>query len=211
MEDQQISLPEPSDEALVTRIIQRDVAAFTLLYDRYVRPVYALAVYMLDSVEAEEIVQEVFLRLWNRADQFNAERGSFKTWFMALARYHIIDELRRRNQQQRLLAAEEVEQLLANTEDPLVDVEKEVWLKEDGQAVLHALQTLPAEQRRVLILAYFGGFSQSSIAQHLGWPLGTVKKRVRLGLQKLRSALRGQRLPIEMRDEPAPHMQSDEP
>jgi RNA polymerase sigma factor (sigma-70 family) len=69
------------------------------------------------------------------------------------------------------------------------DVEEEAWSQEVGEAVLQALQGLPAEQRRALVLAYFGGLSQSSIAQHLGWPLGTVKKRIRLGLQKLRTAL----------------------
>jgi RNA polymerase sigma factor (sigma-70 family) len=87
------------------------------------------------------------------------------------------------------LAAEVIDQLLMKSGISGGDVEEEAWSLEVGQAVLHALQRLPAEQRRALVLAYFGGLSQSSIAEYLGWPLGTVKKRIRLGLQKLRTAL----------------------
>jgi len=196
--------PDPSDEVLVARVVLRDVTAFALLYDRYVKPVYAMAVHMLGSNDAEEIVQEVFLRLWNRAGQYNVQKGSFKAWFMAIARYRILDELRQRSRQQQLMVAEDVNQLLAGLKDPMVDVEKEVWLKEHSEHVLHALKLLPAEQRRALVLAYFGGLSQSTIAQHLGWPLGTVKKRIRLGMQKLRRALAPLRLPVDVEDGPTP-------
>jgi RNA polymerase sigma-70 factor (ECF subfamily) len=75
---------------------------------------------------------------------------------------------------------------LAQAVDGQADVEEEVWLRERGASIVRALRALPAEQRRVLVLAYFGGLSQSTLAGHLGWPLGTVKKRIRLGLQKLR-------------------------
>jgi len=199
--DQHVSQPEPSDKTLVSRVVQRDVTAFALLYDRYGQPVYSMAAHILGRADAEEIVQEVFLRLWNRADQFDASRGSFKAWFMTIARYRIIDELRTRHQRDgRLVAAEDINQLLANTPDPTVDVEKEVWLNQDSQSVRQALQLLPNEQRRALVLAYFGGFSQSTIARHLGWPLGTVKKRIRLGMQKLRAALIKEPLAIELQD-----------
>jgi RNA polymerase sigma-70 factor (ECF subfamily) len=181
--------PNPSDELLAARVVLRDVEAFTELYDRYARPVYAMTAHMLGSTDAEEIVQDVFLRLWNNVDQFDARRGSFKSWFMTIARHRVLDELRSRSQQQRFIAAEATDQVLANAEDPMMDVEREVSSRERGRVVLRALKTLPAEQRQVLVLAYFGGLSQSAIAQRLGWPLGTVKKRVRLGLQKLRNTI----------------------
>src|SRR5919108_4164808 len=179
---------DPSDEALVERVCRQDMTAFSVLYDRYARSVYVLAVTALDRAEAEEIVQEVFLRLWHKADQFRAERGPFGAWFMTIARHQVWDVLRRLHREPSL-AAEAIDQLLVESANSVSDVEEEAWSQEVGEAVLHALQGLPTEQRHALVLAYFGGLSQSSIAQHVGWPLGTVKKRTRLGLQKLRTAL----------------------
>ena len=179
---------DPSDEALVERVCRQDVRAFSQLYDRYARPVYVLAVTVLDRAEAEEIVQEVFLRLWRKAEQFRPERGPFGAWFMTIARHQVWDVLRHLHREPSL-AAEVIDQLLTESGNNVSDVEEEAWSQEVGEALLHALKGLPAEQRRALVLAYFGGLSQSSIAHHLGWPLGTVKKRIRLGLQKLRNAL----------------------
>lgn len=179
---------EPSDEALLERVRQQDVTAFSQLYDRYARPIYILAVTSLDRAEAEEIVQEVFLRLWRKADQFRPERGPFGAWFMTIARHQVWDVMRRLHREPSL-AAEVIDQLLIESAMSVGDVEEQAWSQEIGEAILDALQGLPAEQRRALVLAYFGGLSQSSIADHLGWPLGTVKKRIRLGLQKLRTAL----------------------
>lgn len=179
---------EPSDEALIARVRRQDVSAFSQLYDRYARLVYVVAVTALDRAEAEEIVQEVFLRLWRKADQFQPERGPFGAWFMTIARHHVWDVSRRLHREPSL-SAEVIDQLLMESAISTVNVEEQAWSQEVGEAVLHALQALPTEQRRALVLAYFGGLSQSSIAQHLGWPLGTVKKRIRLGLQKLRVAL----------------------
>lgn len=200
-----------SDEALVARVVQRDVAAFTVLYDRYARPVYVVAVYMLGRAEAEEAVQELFLRLWHKADQFDPNRGSFNNWFMAISRYHLRDQLRRRSLRHRVVAAEQIDQLLTDAVDPNVDVEQEVWQRQRGAALLNALKSLPSEQRRAIVMAYFGGFSQSSIAEHLGWPLGTVKKRVRLGLQKLRAFLGQQKLTSETPSEPVPPVERRSP
>jgi RNA polymerase sigma-70 factor, ECF subfamily len=179
---------DPSDETLVARVCRQDVTAFSQLYDRYARPVYVLAAGALGRAEAEEIVQEVFLRLWRKANQFQPERGPFGAWFMTIARHHVWDVLRRLHREPSL-AVEVIDQLLMESATSAVNVEEEAWSQEVGKAVLHALQGLPTDQRRALVLAYFGGLSQSSIAQHLGWPLGTVKKRIRLGLQKLRTAL----------------------
>jgi RNA polymerase sigma-70 factor (ECF subfamily) len=111
---------------------------------------------------------------------------------MALARNRVLDELRRRGAQQRLRAAVAVEHLLtaaAGDRSGAASVEEAVWRRERGAAVLNALRQLPEPQRRALVLSYFGGLSHAALAAHLDWPLGTVKKRLRLGLQKLRAAL----------------------
>jgi RNA polymerase sigma-70 factor, ECF subfamily len=178
---------EASDKALIELVKQRDVDAFTALYDRYAQPVYALAAHLLGPADADEIVQDVFLRLWDKAEQYDARRGVFRAWFMTIARYCIMDRLKERNQERWPRALDEVEQLLADGTDPATTVPEATWSSQRQAAMMQALQSLPEEQRRVIVLAYFGGFSQSAIAEHLGWPLGTVKKRIRLGMQKLRT------------------------
>ena len=180
---------DPDDEELARRVSIHDRAAFTELYDRYSRSVYALAVHMLGSTEAEEAVQEIFLRLWNKADQFDPARGSFGAWFMSSARHRILDKLRALSRQQRVVIGEAIDELLSNAPDSSASVEDQAWLRLQGNAILISLKDLPYEQRQVIVLAYFGGLSQSAIAEHLGLPLGTVKKRVQLGMQKMRTAL----------------------
>jgi RNA polymerase sigma-70 factor, ECF subfamily len=177
-----------ADEALVARVAQGDEGAFALLYDRYARRVYALAAHMLGVAAAEEVVQEVFLSLWRNAAQFDARRASFEAWFTAVARNRVLDELRRRRREGVVRTVDPVEELLAQAPDPSADPEEEASQRERGTALIEALRSLPAEQRRVLVLAYFGGLTQLAIAEALGWPLGTVKKRVRLGLRKLLAA-----------------------
>jgi RNA polymerase sigma-70 factor (ECF subfamily) len=182
---------QDTDEVLIARLCGREAAALGLLYDRYAAAVYALASHTLGPADAEEVVQDVFLSLWTRAGQYDPRRGPFGAWFMALARHRVLDELRRRGARQRLRAAVAVERLLAGPAAGGASVEEEVWLRERGAAVLGALSQLPEAQRRVLVLSYFGGLSHATLAAYLGWPLGTVKKRLRLGLRKLRSALGG--------------------
>ncbi|HKG24420.1 MAG TPA: sigma-70 family RNA polymerase sigma factor [Thermomicrobiales bacterium] len=191
----------PTDEALVARVARRDVSAFALLYDRYARPVYAMAAHLLGIAEADEVVQETFLRLWQRAGQYDPDRGPFTPWFMAIARHHVRGELRRRGREP-VAAAAEVETVLARAVDPSPDPAQAVWEAVRGEAIRRALRALPEDQRRVLLLAYFGGLSQSAIARTLNWPLGTVKKRTRLAMQKLRVALQ---------DETEPPVGSGEP
>lgn len=178
-----------SDEMLAGMVAARDMGAFGVLYDRYAQPVFAMAGHMLGVHEAEEAAQEIFMRLWHKAAQYDAARGPFSHWFMSIARNHILDKLRARTERQRVMAAEEIDQLLSEAADPHVDVMEQVWQNQRGRVLLRGLQRLPAEQRRVIVLAYFGGMSQSEIAAYLTVPLGTVKKRIRLGLQKLRAAL----------------------
>jgi RNA polymerase sigma-70 factor (ECF subfamily) len=194
---------EASDEFNVARVAaQRDLEAFAALYDRYAHVVHALAAHVLGATEAEDAVQEVFLRLWDKAYQFDSARSRFNTWFMAVARHHILDLLRKRSLQQRLAVGQKIEQVLASQEDPVDDVVERTWLRQCSDVVLRALGNLPPEQRQALVLAYFGGFSQSAIANQLHWPLGTVKKRIRLGLQKLRTALAQQGLLVDSHGQP---------
>jgi len=180
---------EPSDEVLVARVAKRDVAAFATLYDRYARRIYAWAAHVVGSADAEDMVQEVFVRLWDKAAQFDDRRGRFAWWFIAIARHHLTTQLRRRSLQQRIVAADEIERLLADAPDRSAGPDEVAWSHERGADLLRALATLPSEQRRVLVLAYFAGLSQPEIARHTGTPLGTVKKRTRLALQKLRERL----------------------
>ncbi|MGD9893786.1 MAG: sigma-70 family RNA polymerase sigma factor [Dehalococcoidia bacterium] len=181
--------PEFDDEALVARIARGDVAAFMSVYDRYVPAVYALAAHLLGRMEAEDVVQEMFLRLWDKAGQFDPQRGRFRVWFLAIVRHHVVEESRRRGRRHQFAASEEVDRLLVAAVDPDGDIEELAMRRERRTAVLDALKDLPDEQRRVLVLAYFGGLSQSAIARSLSWPLGTVKKRTRLAMQKLRASL----------------------
>jgi RNA polymerase sigma-70 factor (ECF subfamily) len=178
------------DEELAAQVAQGDLTAFSLLYDRYAQQVYAWAAHACGPARAEDLVQEVFLCLWISARQFNERRGPFAAWFLAIARHAIGKELAKLSAEARLRAASEIADLIDDVADASIDVEDEVWRHEQGDILRQALQALPAEQRRVLVLAYFGGMSQTALAKSLGWPLGTVKKRVWLGLNKLRGLLR---------------------
>jgi RNA polymerase sigma-70 factor, ECF subfamily len=181
---------DDSDSTLAARVADGDPAAWSMLFDRYAPSVYAFAAHMLGRDHAEDVMQDAFLRLWRSAGQFDPERGAFSPWFYAIVRHRIQDELRHRRREERLLVASDADELLAETPIPGFDVEELVTQRERGHTVLRALQNLPPDQRRVLVLAYFGaGLTQSAIADYLDWPLGTVKKRTRLGLQKLRAAL----------------------
>ena len=180
---------EPSDEALAARVAGGDVGAFGGLYDRYAARVYAWAAHLLGVAEADDVVQDVFLRLWDKAHQFDPARGRFGAWFGAIARHEIIARARRRGRERRIIAAEEIDELLAQMADPAPSVESRAWSLQRAAELAAAVRDLPVEQRRVIVLAYFGGLSQSEIAVAIATPLGTVKKRTRLALQKLRNAV----------------------
>jgi RNA polymerase sigma-70 factor, ECF subfamily len=120
------------DEALVARVAQGDAGAFSLLYDRYARRVYALAAHMLGVAAAEEIVQEVFITLWRTAKQFDARRASFEAWFTAVARNRVVDELRRRRRERVVRAVDPIDELLDQAPDPSADPEREAAERERG-------------------------------------------------------------------------------
>lgn len=189
MADDDGAFAHEPDEALVARLVEQDRAAFTALYDRYSGMVYAMGGRMVGAARADDLTQEVFLLLWQRAAQFDASRGAFRAWLMTIARHSMLEELRRQGRRKQVAVSDAIEAVLIGADDHAPGIDERVWQSERRDRVRDALQTLPAEQRRVLMLAYFGGLSQSMIATHLGLPLGTVKKRARLGLQKLRAQL----------------------
>jgi RNA polymerase sigma-70 factor (ECF subfamily) len=179
-----------SDEELMQRLAYRDLRAFRALYDRYGRLVYSATYRVLrDAHLAEDMVQEVFLRLWRKPDSYAPSRGRFATWLTSVSRNRAVDEVRSRNRRYRHETAspEEQEREVPATEadDPALTAE----MADQRRLILAALANLPDEQRSTIELAYFGGYTQQEIAQMLDQPLGTVKTRIRLGMQKLRAAL----------------------
>ncbi len=186
---------DPPDEALCARVAERDVAAFEALYDRYRDRVYAWAAHVLGPRQAEDTTQEVFALLWRRAGQFNPSRGQFTQWFWALTRNHILRDLRGISRQKRTQIADQIAALISTA--IAEGVEEAAFARVDTQRALDTLGRLPPDQRRVLVMSYFVGLSHSAIAEELSLPLGTVKKRARLGMQKLRQALIADETPEE--------------
>jgi RNA polymerase sigma-70 factor (ECF subfamily) len=183
------------DEVLGARVARGDVAAFGAVYDRYAPRVHAWASHALGPAAADDAVQEVFTRVWRKAHQFEPARGRYATWLMAIARHHIVRQLQRAGRERRVVA-EDIAEVIGSAVDPQPDVADRVWASEQERTLARALRDLPEEQRRVLVLGYFLGMTQSEMARALGIPLGTVKKRVRLGMQKLRAALAPVEIPF---------------
>ncbi|HMO56494.1 MAG TPA: sigma-70 family RNA polymerase sigma factor [Roseiflexaceae bacterium] len=193
-----VATHEPADNQLLAQMTMRDSRALELLYDRYATIVYATALRMLGSVElAEEIVQEAFWRVWQRCGTFNAERGHVASWLFGIAHNLCIDELRRQRVRPSVSRGVAVELEMLDMPDPDADVAGMAMQRERQRLVGMALQQIPAEQREVLELAYFGGLSQSEIATQLQIPLGTIKTRIRSGLQRLRDLLQSGRLTVD--------------
>lgn len=184
---------EWSDEVLMLAIAARDESAFSVIYDRYIDLVFSTSLRVLgDAQMAEDTAQDVFVRLWRRPESFIAERGRFLTWLMSVTRNRAVDELRARGRRWRREQMNGHDPELAMSMVPADECEgppHQCELFEDQRAVRQALKCLPQEQRVALQLAYFGGMTQIEIAAELNEPLGTVKTRIRLGMQKLRAAL----------------------
>jgi RNA polymerase sigma-70 factor, ECF subfamily len=179
-----------SDEQLIEKVRAGDGAALEVLYDRYVRQCYGLAMRLLGNVSiAEEVVQEVFMKIWSRPDAYAVHKGKFVSWLLSLVHHRSIDELRRRSRTEVPLEYEDSGSRLDVEPDKEPDPADQAWMREEQQEVLAALAQIAPNQREVIELAYFGGLSQSQIAARLQQPLGTVKTRVRMGLQSLRALL----------------------
>jgi RNA polymerase sigma-70 factor, ECF subfamily len=172
-----------SDAALMDSIMQRDETALAALYDRYSGMLSSVLNRILrDTQAAEEILQDIFFQLWRNASQFDASRGSLPGWLMVIARNRAISRLRRHNP----AAGEELQE---NNVSLPFNLESAVAQQELLGRVKGALETLPKEQRAALELAYFEGLTHSEIAKRTGDPLGTVKTRLRTGLETLKRVL----------------------
>lgn len=169
------------------RIYEKDPVALETLYDRYADLVYSLATRMLGQDRAQDVVQEAFLKLWQSPESFKPDRGRFRSWFLSLVRNRAVDELRRdKRARAKTMQYENIEGLLENMPTDDANIERQVTLESKGIALVEALTQLPSEQRHVLMAIYFDGLSQSAAAEQLEIPLGTVKTRVRLAINKLR-------------------------
>ncbi len=173
-----------SDEAVVALTARSDEVALAELYDRYGRAAYGLAVRVLrDEALAEDAVQDAFLSVWRGASRFIPERAKASTWIMTLVHRRAVDLVRREERRRT---------------DPLPETEPDsggpsaadsTWLHLERERVQAALRQLPDQQREALELAYYGGFTQSELAERLGEPLGTIKSRMFAGLARLRELL----------------------
>jgi RNA polymerase sigma-70 factor (ECF subfamily) len=174
------------DAEMVGRLKGGDPQALAEVYDRYGRVAYSLVLHVVrDAAIAEDVVQETFLRVWNRARGFDAERGAFVPWLLSIARSRAIDYLRSASGRERNAVEWE------ETDHPslYIHTEREILASDKARVVRAALLKLAPQQREVIELAYFGGLTQTEIAQRLGQPLGTVKTWVRTALKNLRDEL----------------------
>jgi RNA polymerase sigma-70 factor (ECF subfamily) len=188
-----LSLSNPqtdAEEAELLRALARgDESAFARIYDRYSPILLGLLLRILRSrAEAEDVLQEVFLQVWQRAHSFDAERGRAFTWLVTLARSRAIDRLRSVGSRER--AAQRAAEEAPPESEPAEWADNAAIRTERAEAVRAALAELPEEQRQVLLLAYIEGMSQSEIAAAKNQPLGTVKTRTRSALRKLSDSLR---------------------
>ena len=160
-----------------------DAQAFAALYDRHGRVAYSLAYRMMgEKQEAEDLVQDAFIKVWRSAGGYRVGRGSVRTWILSIVHNRGIDQLRSRARRRR---AQDKVETSAPTSEPSEAFDK-TWRNSRREQVREALNTLPREQLQVLELAYFSGYTHVEIAERLELPLGTVKGRMRLGLKKIR-------------------------
>jgi RNA polymerase sigma-70 factor (ECF subfamily) len=183
MTDVPRELAHLSDEALVALAARAEETALAELYDRYGRPAYGLALRVLrDEALAEDAVQDAFLAVWNTAPRFVPEKGKASTWILTLVHRRAVDVVRR-EQRRRADTLEHVPEQGGGA------VDEEAWLRLQRERVQDALRQLPDQQREALELAYYGGFTQSELADRLGQPVGTIKSRMFNGLARLRELL----------------------
>jgi RNA polymerase sigma factor (sigma-70 family) len=181
-------MPRPfahlSDEAVVALVARSDQDALGELYDRFGRVAYGLAYRVLrDRSLAEDAVQEGFMTAWRTADRFMPERAKASTWLLTLVHRRSVDLVRRENRRR----AEPLDEAY----DPPADAsaEHDAWLRFERERVQEALRRLPDQQREAIELAYYGGFTQTELAERLGQPVGTIKSRMFTGLARLRELL----------------------
>jgi RNA polymerase sigma-70 factor (ECF subfamily) len=182
-----VVVPEPlTDSALVARCAGGDEGALAQLYDRYSSVSFGLAMRIVrDAALAEDVVQEAFLAVWRGASRFDESRSKVSTWLLSLVHHKAVDLVRREEARPKAAGEDAPER----PDD--ADVARDVVRADDAAAVRRALVQLTAPQRQVLELAYFGGLTQSELAEHLGEPIGTIKSRTHAALGRLRELLDG--------------------
>lgn len=174
-----------TDEELLERLAGGEQKALSELYDRYSRPVYSTGMRLLgDASLAEELVQDVFLRVWRRAETFEPSKGNFSTWLYGISRNRAFD-LHRRQKVRPISSGPEALEREPDASTPDLDPQARV----DGWDLARSLSLLPAQHREILMMAYYRGLTQSEISSHTGLPLGTVKTRVTAALKRLRSVM----------------------
>jgi RNA polymerase sigma-70 factor, ECF subfamily len=180
---------KPDDASLIALIAQSQADALNQLYDRYHRLVFSVALAIVgDRAVAEEATLDVFVQVWQRADSYRPEQAKVRTWLIAIARHHAIDILRMQKSRAEANAVTWDEAAVYNG-PPSHGLEENVQLSLQRKKVRDTLLELPMDQREALILAYFKGYTQAQIAEILKQPLGTIKTRIRLAMQKLRKLL----------------------
>jgi RNA polymerase sigma factor (sigma-70 family) len=173
-----------SDEAVVALVARSDQAALAELYDRFGRVAYGVALRIVrDEKLAEDAVQEGFLTAWRNADRFMPERAKAATWLLTLVHRRSVDVVRRENRRRAEFLPEEDDGATS------LSAEDDAWLRLERERVQAALRQLPDQQREAIELAYYGGFTQSELAERLGQPVGTIKSRMFTGLARLRELL----------------------
>ena len=182
-----------ADEDLMQLVQRGDPRAFELVYDRHSGAAFSLAYRMVGRGNvAEDVVQEAFLSIWRSGARYERARGSVRTWVLGIVHHRAIDQLRRSSVHDKRCASDEgLEERLESGER----TDNEVARREEAASIRSAMDTLPADQSHVIELAYFGGFTHTEIAGILEAPVGTVKGRMRLGLEKLRNQLRTLEMP----------------
>jgi RNA polymerase sigma-70 factor, ECF subfamily len=183
------ALHDLADEDLMQLVRKGDSEAFSVIYERHATAAFSLAYRMVGRRNAaEDVVQEAFLSLWRSGARYDRTRGSVRTWVLGIVHNRAIDALRRSLVHDRRRASDEgIEERFEARERTEVEAAR----NDEAREVHAALETLPDEQCKVIQLAYFGGFSHSEIAEMLETPIGTVKGRMRLGLEKMRGQLGG--------------------
>lgn len=180
---------EVPDHKLLQQITQEQEGALEALYTRYATSVFSLAMFMLRQPPlAEKVTQDVFLNIRRKAATFKADRGEPKAWIMSIAHHRIVDVIRSRRRAPPITEPREFD-LLEFLPSSGASTEEQVERNLDRDRIVKALAHLPEAQQKVVVLAYFEGYSQSEMAEKLQQPLGTVKTRVRLAMQKLRTIL----------------------
>jgi RNA polymerase sigma-70 factor (ECF subfamily) len=174
---------------LAADMARGDKAALGRLYDLLGRPLYSLAYRITgDAAEAQDVVQDVFVQLWNKAADYQPSRGSYFSWAATLTRNRALDRVRMHKRRGEIIR-ESADDIQPARDGDGLDSGDALWLREKAGAVRAALTSLPPEQRAAIELAFFSGLTQQQIAERLGDPLGTVKARIRRGLLRLRDAL----------------------